>query len=67
VVTWAQNTTLFHDAGLAFKLSFLNRCDEDERALVAEYYQRSMGEDLAEERQAPGLASLKPGAKAGKR
>ena len=54
VVTWAQNTTLFHDAGLAFKLSFLNRCDEDERALVAEYYQRCMGEDLAEERQAPG-------------
>src|SRR5262245_14948275 len=54
VVTWAQNTTLFHDAGLAFKLSFLNRCDEDERALVAEYYQRCMGEDLAEERSAPG-------------
>jgi cobaltochelatase CobS len=54
VVTWAQNTTLFHDAGLAFKLSFLNRCDEDERALVAEYYQRCMGEDLAEERHAPG-------------
>jgi cobaltochelatase CobS len=54
VVTWAQNTTLFHDAGLAFKLSFLNRCDEDERALVAEYYQRCMGEDLTEERSAPG-------------
>jgi cobaltochelatase CobS len=54
VVTWAQNTTLFHDAGLAFKLTFLNRCDEDERAIVAEYYQRCMGEDLAEERQTPG-------------
>jgi len=54
VVTWAQNTTLFHDTGLAFKLSFLNRCDEDERALVAEYYQRCMGEDLTEERSAPG-------------
>ena len=35
VVTWAQNTTLFHDPALAFKLTFLNRCDEDERALVA--------------------------------
>jgi cobaltochelatase CobS len=54
VVTWAENTTLFRDTALAFKLTFLNRCDEDERALVAEYYQRCMGEDLAEERSAPG-------------
>jgi len=54
VVTWAQNATLFHNVELAFKLTFLNRCDEDERALVAEYYQRSIGRDLPEERQAPG-------------
>jgi len=54
VVTWAQNATLLHDLDLAFKLTFLNRCDEDERALVAEYYQRSIGHDLPEERQAPG-------------
>jgi len=54
VVTWAENSTLFHDVGLAFQLSFLNRCDEDERALVREYYQRSMGSDLPEDRQAPG-------------
>jgi len=47
VVTWAENTTLFKDTGLAFKLTFLNRCDEDERALVAEYYQRCIGEDIA--------------------
>ena len=66
VVTWAQNTTLFHDPGLAFKLTFLNRCDEDERALVAEYYQRCMGQDLADERPAPGPASPKPAAKAGR-
>lgn len=46
VVTWAENTTLFHDVALAFKLTFLNRCDEDERAIVAEYYQRCMGHDL---------------------
>jgi cobaltochelatase CobS len=46
VVTWAENATLFHDVGLAFKLTFLNRCDEDERAIVAEYYQRSIGYDL---------------------
>ena len=54
VVTWAENATLFHDVGLAFQLSFLNRCDEDERALVAEYYQRSMGAELPEGRKDPG-------------
>jgi cobaltochelatase CobS len=54
VVTWAENATLFKDVGLAFKLSFLNRCDEDERALVAEYYQRCMGDDLSEDRPSPG-------------
>jgi len=54
VVTWAENATLFQDVGLAFKLSFLNRCDEDERALVAEYYQRCMGHDLTEDRPSPG-------------
>jgi cobaltochelatase CobS len=48
VVTWAQNTTLFGDTSLAFTLTFLNRCDEDERALVAEYYQRCMGEDVVD-------------------
>jgi cobaltochelatase CobS len=55
VVTWAENTTLFHDVGLAFRLTYLNRCDEDERALVAEYYQRCMGEDLGDTRRGPGL------------
>jgi cobaltochelatase CobS len=46
VVTWAENTTLFHDIALAFRLTFLNRCDEDERALVTEFYQRCVGADL---------------------
>src|SRR6188768_350835 len=55
VVTWAQNATLFHDRGLAFRLTFLNRCDEDERHIVAEYYQRSMGDELTvETRPDPG-------------
>ena len=54
VVTWAQNATLFADVALAFKLTFLNRCDEDERALVAEFYQRCMGTDLPESRPEPG-------------
>jgi cobaltochelatase CobS len=46
VVTWAENATLFHDVALAFRLTFLNRCDEDERALVTEFYQRCIGVDL---------------------
>jgi cobaltochelatase CobS len=54
VVTWAENATLFHDLALAFRLTFLNRCDEDERALVAEYYQRCMGHDLPMDEARPG-------------
>ena len=48
VITWAQNHAIFDDVGLSFRLSFLNKCDEEERALVAEYYQRVFGEDLPE-------------------
>jgi cobaltochelatase CobS len=48
VITWAQNTAIFKDVGFAFRLSFLNKCDEAERALVAEYYQRVFGQDLPE-------------------
>jgi cobaltochelatase CobS len=48
VITWAQNTEIFGNSGFAFRLSFLNKCDEAERMLVAEYYQRVFGEDLPE-------------------
>lgn len=48
VITWAQNATIFGDIGFAFRLSFLNKCDEAERSLVAEYYQRVFGTDLPE-------------------
>ena len=48
VISWAQNMTIFGSAGFAFRLSFLNKCDEAERMLVAEYYQRVFGEDLPE-------------------
>ena len=48
VITWAQNALIFDDVGFAFRLSFLNKCDEAERALVAEYYQRVFGKDLPE-------------------
>ena len=48
VITWAQNALIFKDVGFAFRLSFLNKCDEAERSLVAEYYQRVFGKDLPE-------------------
>ena len=48
VITWAQNYAIFKDVGFSFRLSFLNKCDEEERMLVAEYYQRVFGEDLPE-------------------
>ena len=46
VITWAENAEIFNDVGTAFALSFLNKCDELERGLIAEFYQRCFGEDL---------------------
>ncbi len=47
VLTWAENAEIFGgDVGFAFRLTFLNKCDELERATVAEFYQRCFGEDL---------------------
>ncbi|MGI9372020.1 MAG: cobaltochelatase subunit CobS [Hyphomicrobiales bacterium] len=48
VLTWAENAEIFHDPGFAFRVTFLNKCDELERGLVAEFYQRCMGEELPE-------------------
>src|ERR1700726_3830420 len=48
VITWAENTEIFGDAGFAFRLTFLNKCDELERTLVAEFYQRCFGKELPE-------------------
>jgi cobaltochelatase CobS len=48
VITWAENAEIFSDVGLAFRLTFLNKCDELERPVVAEFYQRAFGEDLPE-------------------
>ena len=49
VITWAQNAEIFAgDIGLAFRLTFLNKCDELERPTVAEFYQRAFGADLPE-------------------
>jgi cobaltochelatase CobS len=46
VITWAENARIFGDVGFAFRLTFLNKCDEAERSTVAEYYQRCFNEDL---------------------
>ena len=48
VLTWAENAEIFGDLGFAFRLTFLNKCDELERAVVAEFYQRVFGTDLPE-------------------
>jgi cobaltochelatase CobS len=48
VITWAENADIFKDLGFAFRLTFLNKCDEVERPVVAEYYQRCMGQELPE-------------------
>ena len=48
VITWAENAEIFGDVGFAFRLTFLNKCDELERTLVAEFYQRCFGKELPE-------------------
>jgi len=48
VITWAENCEIFRDPALAFRLSFLNKCDDAERPIVAEYYQRCFGSELDE-------------------
>ena len=48
VITWAENTIIFGEVGFAFRVTFLNKCDELERPAVAEFYQRAFGEELPE-------------------
>jgi len=48
VITWAENAGIFNDIGFAFRLTFLNKCDEVERSIIAEYYQRCFGTELPE-------------------
>ncbi len=49
VITWAENAHIFgEDVGFAFRLTFLNKCDEVERPIIAEYYQRAFGTELPE-------------------
>jgi cobaltochelatase CobS len=48
VITWAENADIFGDIAFAFRLTFLNKCDELERPLIAEFYQRAFGKELPE-------------------
>ena len=48
VLHWAENTQIFNDHGYAFRLTFLNKCDDTEKKIISEYYQRCFGEDLPE-------------------
>ncbi|WP_436326205.1 AAA family ATPase [Brevibacterium sp. FAM 27836] len=46
VISWSQNSVIFGDVELAFRFSFLNRCDPSEHPLVAEFYQRCFGDEI---------------------
>ncbi|MEK9638173.1 MAG: cobaltochelatase subunit CobS [Pelagibacteraceae bacterium] len=48
VLHWAENTSIFKDHGFAFRVTFLNKCDDTEKKIISEYYQRCFGEDLPE-------------------
>ncbi len=54
VIFWAENFEIFRNLSTAFRLSFLNKCDEAEHSTIAEYYQRCFDEELAESRIVEG-------------
>jgi cobaltochelatase CobS len=56
VITWAENANIFKDIGFGFRVTFLNKCDEAERGIVAEYYQRCFGTELPESLIKPSQA-----------
>jgi cobaltochelatase CobS len=55
VITWAENTTIFGDTAKAFRLTFLNKCDEAEHSVIGEYYQRCFGTELVMPKVRTGL------------
>ena len=48
VLHWVENSNIFNDVGYAFRVTFLNKCDEIEKNIISEYYQRCFGEELPE-------------------
>jgi cobaltochelatase CobS len=57
VITWAENVQIFRDPAVALRLSFINKCDDAERPLVAEYYQRCFDRELGESHLLSGGAA----------
>jgi cobaltochelatase CobS len=47
VITWAENLEIFGDIATAFRLSFLNKCDDAEKAIISEYFQRCFDQELS--------------------
>ena len=56
VITWAENTRIFNDMDFSFRVTFLNKCDELERPIIAEYYQRCFATELPES----GMSVIRP-------
>ena len=48
IITWAENLEIFGDLGQALRLSFVNKCDEAEQPIVAEYFQRCFNRELVQ-------------------
>ena len=46
VINWAENARIFQSVALGFRMTFVNKCDEVERSVIAEYYQRCFGAEL---------------------
>ena len=48
VISWAENFKIFSDLNKSFEITFLNKCDETERVIIAEYYQRCFDSETAD-------------------
>mgnify|MGYP000905294884 FL=1 len=46
VISWAENNEIFKDLTRSFEITFLNKCDDTEKTIIAEYYQRCFNEEL---------------------
>jgi cobaltochelatase CobS len=53
LITWAENNRIFNDLEFSFRVTFLNKCDELERPIIAEYYQRCFASELPESGMSP--------------
>ena len=63
VINWAQNLEIFQDLAFSFRVTFLNKCDELERATVAEFFQRCFEKELPESIMSSGSTNVENGIK----